>query len=158
MQIAQVDQRTSRLADDDDRVAIQDSIEQQHDRSADAQIPKGQWNDAGLFAFAGDPLHQEAHEKNRLSEKTQPCQWMFGSGQNFGPPARVAQLRDERGNQASGLFGERGGFGRTFSDDGVGVASHQPDHTHQIPHADPGAIEHAIFTGSASAFAVRYRH
>src|SRR5205809_568147 len=69
--VADVDDVRQQLAEDDDRLALDEAVDQRHQAAADREEPEGKRHDALARALARDPLHQEARGKSELSREAE---------------------------------------------------------------------------------------
>ena len=66
-EIANIRNPGERIREDEDRVAPMQAIDQEQERSNQAQPPKRIGNDDLLFLFGGPPLDEEAGEKDYVA-------------------------------------------------------------------------------------------
>src|SRR4029077_17551692 len=90
MKIAQVNEYTERLAGDEDHVLAVEGINQKQETAADREQPKSHGDDAVASARGGDPLDQEAHREQRLSNKPEQHPPIEPGDENIG------QIRADR--------------------------------------------------------------
>src|SRR6516162_5148179 len=70
-EVARVDENSESLAQDENRVADIESVEQQQQAAADREEPEGNRHHHFSRALGGDPLHQEAHGEHDLRHVTE---------------------------------------------------------------------------------------
>src|SRR5947209_1877175 len=71
IKIAQIDKQAEPLPRDEHRVAAVQRIGKQQYATADREDPERGRDNAAAGALGGDPLHQEAHGKQRLRQKAE---------------------------------------------------------------------------------------
>ena len=67
--VARVDMQTGGLANDEDRVGPVAGVGEQQNPAEKAEIPESLGDDARPGLFGGDPLHEEAHREQELSDQ-----------------------------------------------------------------------------------------
>src|SRR5207248_3311145 len=68
-QVAGVHEQSERLACDEDRVSAMDRVGKECHSACQTKIPEGDRDDAAPLALALDPLPEEAHHEQELSEE-----------------------------------------------------------------------------------------
>src|SRR5262245_32792648 len=71
IEVARVDENSESLAQDENRVADIEGIEQEQHATADREEPEGDRHHHFSRALGGDPLHQEAHGEHDLRHVTE---------------------------------------------------------------------------------------
>ena len=71
LQVANVDEKSQRLAEDKDRVFLVDCVGSEHRAAADAEIPEDHGNYAFSEAFTAEPLYDKATHENDLSHEAE---------------------------------------------------------------------------------------
>src|SRR5574343_32599 len=70
VQVAEVDDQTQPLAENEHGIIAMHGIDRQHDAAGDAEVPEGHRHDDALFLFAAPPLDDETHHEQALAAKT----------------------------------------------------------------------------------------
>src|SRR5437870_5576449 len=70
IEIARVHEEPGRLADDEHRVLPMDGVGQKRRAAAHGEIPEEARDDALTLTLGRDPLNEETHREERLTEKT----------------------------------------------------------------------------------------
>lgn len=71
LQVSQVNKQPESLSEDKHGVLFVQRICQQHDPTADTEVPEGRGNNAFLFFFALKPLHDEPGGEQELPHQTE---------------------------------------------------------------------------------------
>ena len=69
-QVASVNDKTGRLANDKDGVFLDDGVGQKQGANAEAELNKSCWDQAAFMLFRVEPLDEEAHKEHGLAGKT----------------------------------------------------------------------------------------
>src|SRR5574343_1770768 len=88
VKVAEIDDQTEPLAEDEHRVVAVHRIDRQHHPAGDAEVPEGDRHDHALFLLARPPLHHEAHHEQALAAETHsdPDQGLPAITQHRAPP------------------------------------------------------------------------
>src|ERR1051325_483431 len=70
-EVANVNERVRQIREDTDRIAPKHKVKTHNDAPGDAPVPKRHGNDTFTLSFRGDPLDDETHRKNQVSDQAE---------------------------------------------------------------------------------------
>src|SRR4029077_14277450 len=83
IEVSQVHEEARALTEDEDRIQAVHRVDQQGETAADREEPEGDRDHALLLPLRRDPLHQEAHREERLSQEAERQPEVLGRHHRF---------------------------------------------------------------------------